>query len=344
MTTRDSSRTASSRVGGTAVFLQNRDFFGALVVHVPLLDALRQADLDAPLVVYSPFERARVYTSIGLADDVVVYGAAGGKLWSDLRERRFDRIVSLRPQSFGLTALISTAGAGRTLGYATALSRLVLTRTIRRDTRIYRSVNYVNLLAEEVPVPPFEDVVRRLAARGTRTDDQRPYVLMPCGSEERKLWGEANFIALARQIVHADPDARFELVLGSGETRYVELFARAGLGERTHALIDGSLPDIARSMLRARVVVANDCGPSHVAQLSGAPVVLLFGNWDGAARARIDEWFWPRPGARCLTTRASAPIASIAVADVLAAACAVRDRPTDPAAIELVADELAGAR
>jgi ADP-heptose:LPS heptosyltransferase len=296
---------------------------------VPLLDALRQADPAAPLVVYSPFDRGRVYASIGLADDVVVYGAAGGKLWSDLRERRFERIVSLRPQSFGLNALISTAGAHRTLGYATALSRLVFTRTIPRDTRIYRARNYVNLLEGEVPVPPFADAVRRLAARSTRPSDPggAPYVLMPCGSEERKLWGEANFVALAGLIVEEDPDARFVLVLGRGEARYVELFARAGLGDRTSALIDGSLPDIARTVLGARAVVANDCGPSHVAQLSGAPLVLVFGNWDGAAPVRIDEWFWSRPGACCLTTVDSGPIAALAPAGLLHELLYVRDNP-----------------
>jgi ADP-heptose:LPS heptosyltransferase len=342
------SRTAAPRTAnaGTAVFLQNRDFFGAVVVHVPLLDALRQADPTQPLVVYSPHPRGRLYASIGLADDVVVYGAANGALWSDLRERRFERIVSLRPQSFGLTALISTAGATRTLGYTTALSRLVFTRTIRRDTRVYRAQNYVNLLAGEVPVPAFPDVVRRLAERSSRSDAARgpTYVLMPCGSEERKLWGEDNFVALGKRIAHADPEARLVLVLGAGETRYVELFARAGLGDRTQALIDGSLPDIARSVSSARVVVANDCGPSHVAQLSGMPIVELFGNWDGAAEARVAEWFWPRPGARCLFPRAHAPIASIGVEDVFAAACAVRDRPEDPPQVEVVAERLAGAR
>jgi ADP-heptose:LPS heptosyltransferase len=346
--------------GGTGVFLQNRDFFGAMVVHVPLLDALRQADPRAPLVVYTPFERGRMYASIGLADDVVVYRAAGGSLWSDLRERRFERIVTLRPQSFGLTALISTAGAGRTLGYATALSRLVLTRTIRRDVTIYRALNYVNLLAGEVSVPAFGEAIRRLAARSSRAiepstgrssadrpsdDTALPYVLMPCGSEERKLWGEANFVALARAIADADRDARFHLVLGGGEARYVDLFARAGLADRTQALVDGSLPDIAQVVLRARAVVANDCGPSHVAQLSGVPLVLVFGNWDGAARVRIDEWFWPRPGARCLTTRDAGPVAALAVGEVLAALHTVRDDPaTPPAVLDVVADPVAAVR
>ena len=91
--------------GGTAVFLQNRDFFGAMVVHTPLFDALREAAPKEPLVTYAPFERGRIFESLGLADETRVYAGAGGALWSGLRERKFARIVLLRPQSFALTAL-----------------------------------------------------------------------------------------------------------------------------------------------------------------------------------------------------------------------------------------------
>jgi ADP-heptose:LPS heptosyltransferase len=82
--------------------------------------------------------------------------------------------------------------------------------------------------------------------------------------------------------------------------------------------------------------VANDCGPSHVAQLSGAPVVLVYGNWDGAARARIAEWFDPRRQARCLTTAEIAPVESIGIEHVLSAIdAAVHDSLTDPRVIEI---------
>jgi ADP-heptose:LPS heptosyltransferase len=330
--------------GGTAVFLQNRDFFGAMVVHTPLFDALRAAAPDEPLVTYAPFERGRIFESVGLADETHVYARVGGSLWSSLREYKFARIVLLRPQSFGLTALISTAGARRTLGYSTALSKLVLTHTIRRDTTIYRARNYVDLLRDDAPVPQFRECVARLAGRSTRAPDGGRIVLMPCGSEERKLWGERNFVALARRMAEANRDARFTLVIGRGEVRYVELLERAGLGARTAHLVDASLFDIARAVLEASVVVANDCGPAHVAQLSGAPVVLVFGNWDGAVRARIDEWFDPRPGARALTTAGIAPIDSLAVDHVLAAVIEVAHDPRTPARVIEIAGAAAPAR
>lgn len=318
--------------GGNAVFLQNRDFFGAMVEHVPLLHALRVGEPQARLVVYSPFARGRMFEALGLADEVRVYSNAGRALWSELRERAFDRIVSLRPKSFGLTAVIGTSGARRRIGYSTALARAVFTRTLPRNVSIYRAKNYVNLLDGEVPVLELDECVRWLAARGTQRikNGTKPWCFMPCGSEERKLWGEENFVRLARRIADDDPNARFVLVLGGGETRYIDVFAAHGLAARTSAIVDASLHDIARAVLDSRAVVSNDCGPSHVAQLSRIPQVSIFGNWDGAAPVRIAEWFNARSGATCLTTDQAAPITSIPIETVLTAVRELDAQPDKP--------------
>ncbi|MCY2959250.1 MAG: hypothetical protein NTY35_03715 [Planctomycetota bacterium] len=320
--------------GGTAVFLQNREFFGAMIVHVPLLFALRRLAEGTPLVVYSPFERGRLFESIGLADETRVWtrkkraiGASEDAshtglpaLIGELRSRRFHRVLSLRPQSADIIAATASSGAAERIGYRTLLSRFALTSSVPRDTTVYRAVNYLNLLGELDPSAMFVESMAHLArnAHGAAAVAPGAYCLMPCGSEPPKLWGESNFIALARAIVERDPSARFLLVIGEGERRYVELFAREGLGSRTSALVGGSLPEIARAVLDARVVVANDCGPSHVAQIAGAPIVSIFGNWDGRARVRIAEWFHPRPGARCVTTAAPAPVQTLGVEPVLA--------------------------
>src|SRR5262245_47331737 len=109
--------------GGTALFLQNRDFFGAMVVHVPLVHALRERALrsnsGASITIYSPFERGRIFESLGLASETRV-GYGGAAILSELRTRRFDTIVTLRPQSFGLTAAIGASGARERIGFRSA--------------------------------------------------------------------------------------------------------------------------------------------------------------------------------------------------------------------------------
>ena len=51
-----------------------------------------------------------------------------------------------------------------------------------------------------------------------------------------------------------------------------------------------TIPELSALMLRARLIVANDCGPSHIAQGVGVPYVGVFNESN-------PEWFWQRPGA-----------------------------------------------
>jgi hypothetical protein len=61
------------------------------------------------------------------------------------------------------------------------------------------------------------------------------------------------------------------------------------------------LAAIASAVLASRVTIANDCGPSHVAQMLGRPYVGLFANDRGQAEQLVREWFFPRPAASWLS-------------------------------------------
>ncbi|MFM2090791.1 MAG: hypothetical protein RLZZ127_1280, partial [Planctomycetota bacterium] len=80
----------------------------------------------------------------------------------------------------------------------------------------------------------------------------------------------------------------------------------------------------------ARVVVANDCGPGHLAQMSGAPMVTLFPNPRGDAAWReplLRLWWWERPGAVAITPAVAGALADVPVAAVADAALAVLAEP-----------------
>ncbi len=52
------------------VFVENRPFFGAILVHAPFLDELRRRHPGARLVLFSPFAAAEMLVRLGLADAV----------------------------------------------------------------------------------------------------------------------------------------------------------------------------------------------------------------------------------------------------------------------------------
>ena len=75
-----------------------------------------------------------------------------------------------------------------------------------------------------------------------------------------------------------------------------------------------SLPALAALLHRARLMIANDSGPMHLAAAVGAPVVALFGTAEPGSHTR--RWGpWGRGH-----TVIHKPLQQIAVDDVLAAA------------------------
>ena len=80
-----------------------------------------------------------------------------------------------------------------------------------------------------------------------------------------------------------------------------------------HLMMSRPLAEIADLCLHARLVVANDCGPSHIAQGSCVPYVgvLCFPN---------PSWYWNRPYSRAvIPPDGSNDIQHISAARVLAA-------------------------
>ena len=318
----------------SALFTQTRDYFGALVMHVPLLHAMQEATGGSPIV-YSQVPSAQVFVALGLAQEVRTPATAGWKLLRELRRRRFGMIVTLRPLSLGLNLTIRATGARHTMGFSPQLGRLLLSRSWPRDRRTYRAVHYLRIFGAVDPQSVCAASMGVLAQRAAPLEAPygSPYCFMPCGRGRGKLWGEDHYVALARRLVERDPSARFLLVLGEREHHYPEVFASEGLAGRTRSLVEGSLADIARAVIASRVVVANDCGPSHIAQIAGVPIVSLFGNSDGRVAERIGEWFYVRPGARCLTTAEAAPIRSIPVERVLREVEALARDPRAPGSV-----------
>jgi len=82
-------------------------------------------------------------------------------------------------------------------------------------------------------------------------------------------------------------------------------------------LMTRPLPEIADAVLKAKLVVANDCGPSHLAQFSGVPYVGVFHELNR-------EWFWARENtADVFPADGSTEIKNVRPEDVLTACLSV---------------------
>ena len=127
--------------------------------------------------------------------------------------------------------------------------------------------------------------------------------LAPFTTRPQKHWPEGAWRALLDAA--AREGWRTTLVLGPREAgRYAGLRGAAAGPPHAVELVDAAdLPRLAGLLAAADLVIANDCGPMHLAAAQGTPVIALFGPTDrhcwfpyrGAGQIALQEGDGPAP-------------------------------------------------
>jgi ADP-heptose:LPS heptosyltransferase len=215
-----------------------------------------------------------------------------------LRARRYD--VALDFQGLWKSAAWTRlSGAARVVGWQAAsrrepASQLLIGERVARNSDHRRHVIDKNLAlleplgiaaegAREFPLPRPREAVARvdagLAALAVLAgvDPKALVVLNPGGGWASKLWPAERFGELARALRSAG--LRPLVSWGPGEQNLADrvVAASGGAAERSFPTTLLDLVELAR---RARLVVAADTGPLHIACAVGTPVVALFGPTD----------------------------------------------------------------
>jgi lipopolysaccharide heptosyltransferase I len=215
-------------------------------------------------------------------------------LWKTLRrelqDRKFD--LTLDPQGLiksGLLAWLSGAKARVGFDYSQAreLAPLLANRRVARTQR-HMVDTYLELLSPWSPteagsaafrMPVYEaaeNVPTLLKASGLGV--QEPFVCMAPGAGwASKLWPVDRFAEVAR-FSQAKHNLR-SLVLWAGESEK-KLADEIASHSQGAALVAPrtSLPELAEIARRAKLFLAGDTGPLHIAAAVGAPCVGLFGS------------------------------------------------------------------
>jgi ADP-heptose:LPS heptosyltransferase len=313
------------------------------VVHtLPTLAALRSGGWEVGWVV-EPASRVLLEGNPVLDQVVAAPGAKAFK-WTEarsavraLRRRRYD--VALEFQGLWKSAgWARLAGAGRVIGFARPWRRepasaLLLgeraqlpagiDHVIDKNLALLRPLGIEAVGLREFPLPPSPEA----AARVDRSVKERAgdvAILNPAGGWASKLWPAERFGEVAKGL--RDLGLRSIVTWGPGEQSLADRVVAAsdGAAERSFPT---TLLDYVELARRARLVVAADTGPLHLACAVGTPVVALFGPTDPErngpfAAADVVVRRTP-PCAPCYSrtcTRHAGVMAEIPAAEVLAAA------------------------
>jgi ADP-heptose:LPS heptosyltransferase len=266
------------------------------VVHtLPALAALHRGGWEAGWLVEPP---SRVLLEQNpLLGQVVTAPARKAFGWARalgalraLRAERYD--VALDFQGLWKSAAWArVSGARRSVGFERAARRepasaVLLGEThpragrghvIDKNLELLRPLGIEAVGLREFPLPYSTEAVTRVdeGLRGSRPDAL--VVLNPGGGWASKLWPAERFGQLARELASL---GLWPLVsYGPGEEALADRVVAAAGGAARRSF-PTTLLDFVEIARRARLVVAADTGPLHLACAVGTPVVALFGPTD----------------------------------------------------------------
>ncbi len=277
------------------------------VVHtLPVLAALQRHGWEAGWLVEPP-SRPLLEDNPMLAEVVgapsrrtFAWGRAIGTVRA-LRRGRYDAALDFQ----GLwksAAWARLSGARRAVGWnrdsrRESSSAVLLHETLGRDDtghvidknlELLRALDIEAVGTREFPLPYKVDAMARVD-RGLAGIADPIAMLNPGGGWASKLWPAERFGELARRL-HALGLAPI-VTWGPGEQALADRVVAASRG-RARRAFETTLVDYVELARRARLVVAADTGPLHLACAVGTPVVALFGPTDPARNgpfAREDE-------------------------------------------------------
>jgi ADP-heptose:LPS heptosyltransferase len=268
------------------------------VVHtLPALAALHRAGWEAGWVVEPPsrvlLEQNPLVAQLIVAPSRKAFGwARAFSAVRALRGARYDAALDCQGlwKSAAWTRL---SGARRTLGWERRsrrepgsallvgenLTRLGRGHVIDKNLELLGPLGIDAVGLREFPLPFSAEAVARVDAflQGARGDGL--VILNPGGGWASKLWPAERFGQLARELrgQGLEPLVSF----GPGEAALAERVVAASLGAARRSFAT-TLLDYTELARRARLVVAGDTGPLHLACAVGTPVVALFGPTDPA--------------------------------------------------------------
>lgn len=271
------------------------------VVHtLPALAALSRAGWEAGWVVEPParplLEHNPLVSQLVVAPSRRAFGWTGARsalqALASLRGRRYDAALDFQ----GLwksAAWARLAGARRSLGFERSKRREPGSERLLRETAagpedghvidknlaLLRPLGIEAVGLREFPLPLSAESVARVDAGLRGLPGDALVVLNPGGGWASKLWPAERFGQLAREL--AALGLRPLVSWGPGEQELAERVVAASGGAATRSF-PTTLVDYVEIARRARLVVAADTGPLHLACAVGTPVVALFGPTDPA--------------------------------------------------------------
>jgi heptosyltransferase I len=257
---------------------------------VPVVRAMQRAWPGTKLTWIIGKAESRLMQIIDGVEFIIVDKRAGFAARRDLRARlggrRFDVLLHLQ-LSFRASLVSRLVPASIRLGFDRARARelqwLFTNARIAPRSREHvldSFLGFLEALGIEERTPRW-DMALPAAAReyadGLIPDRRPTLVISPCSSHPHRNWQPASYAAVAD---HAASRHGMRVILAGGRTEAERMMGAAIEQSARVPLINqigrDTLPQLLALLARARVLLAPDSGPAHMATMVGTPVIGLY--------------------------------------------------------------------
>ncbi len=302
------------------VFIRSMQFLGTQIVSYPLLYQIKQFWPNCRLRVVAQDDVGKHYLTLPWVDAFVQADSFAEVYHAMHHSDDLLIVLHFASDKYGAAALLKRPKYRLGFKYK-RVTDFVWTHSHRKDFSEYMGLGNMQLLAALKPFDPAVSArhcVEVLAGLDGQQPPPAEVVLMPGGGAgDYKRWPIRYFVELADRLKpYLNFDATFCFVLGPDEAQEYEWLVQLQRKDFSFVMTR-PLPEIAQVVMTAQLIVANDCGPSHLAQFSGKPYVGVFHELNR-------EWFWARQNsADVLPADGTAQISHVLIQDVLTAALKV---------------------
>lgn len=307
----------NQHIDKAVVFLRSMRFWGTQLVSYPVLYQIKNLWPNCKITVVGRHPLHKHYESLPWVTRYVhakSFGEMAKTVTSDV-----DLMMSLHAESerYGIISLFKRPTFR--LGFKNRrMTDFTWNRTYPKDRKEYIALANMLLLNSLAPFDPEK------AARGCLQNLAEPesehlpsdlILMLPGGGDgSYKRWPIKSFHELYTRLkTNGFQSQRFGFILGPDEKEEAAFLKQLALPD-VLLYENCSIGQLSRLMLGAKLIVANDCGPSHLAQFSCVPYVCVL-------HEPNPEWFWQRPYSRFVIPQdGSTEISHVRVEDV-AKAC-----------------------
>ncbi len=291
-----------------AVFAQNRDFFGAKIVHIPLLYSIKKRLEPCEIDVYTSYINNYFFIETGLVKNVFYY-TSFKDVCRYLKQMDYDILFSLRPECEWLNFILAFSRIKAKIGFKHWFSSLSYTHSIVYSKKIYRALEFNSLIPNSLALDSYFNCFEE-----KRLSDKKTIFLIPAGGSDFKRWDIDNFITLAKCLGNK---YFFCFVLGEKERDYLALIESSMCGFEFQILYMVSWKELVCYFKSGYIFISNDCGPFHIAQLLKKPAVAIYSDFLADADEVIKEWFYSHHLSTAIKGERDKSINSVSVEKVL---------------------------